>query len=109
MHLTTDEIHLLGVILTGRWRHKDVCIMRARVTRQDSYLQFTESGLLYDRTISRIAIQQLAFLRLIFLRKPSKEFRHTYDGVWHVNKSMFKAHPQYNEVRAQHALGTGEK
>lgn len=114
--LTTAEIHLLAILLTGELNeHNNVRV--ARMTKSSAEfdggyyrvdLVFTcpYPSKLAERRLAREIIPHLVALNLIRLKPPSKDIKHFCEGEWTINKKVFKRHPQYNEVRAQAALGT---
>jgi len=114
--LTTAEIHLLAVLLTGELNEeKNVIIVRLSKSTlscaHDVAMTVTGAAWWYHLNnaseVKRSAINYLLSLGLIYL-KPCTDtpLRARIDGIWTINKKVFKTHPQYNEVRAHAALGT---
>ena len=104
--LTTQEIHLLGCILTnhinvkgevrehlGLWKRRD---------DDKTVLVFKDKP---NRKIKGSILTNLIKHNLIELHLPEED-RHLFVGIWGVNTKELKNHPQCNEIQAQAALST---
>ncbi len=114
--LTTPEIHLLAILLTGELNdYRNVRVARRLRWTSDVHPLLSRDIIIRSKMrgirdnagpVAEKVISGLISKGLIKLIPPGDDIKYFCEGVWAINEHMFKKHPQYNEVRAQAALGT---